>query len=96
MSLVRSIFAHLPISRFAVTDGTIFNQKAPASFYEPILKERMISFYDGTEYRELAKLKLHLEAEWGKLEKAGKAKEVKRKIAEEGEEGGGSIKKLKE
>lgn len=96
MSLVGSNVASFLTYRSDGADHKIRIQQAPPSFYEPILKERLISFYDGQEYRDLPKLKVHLQAEWDKLETAGKAKEAERTLAIEGEEGEMRTQKLKE
>lgn len=66
--------------------------KPSTNHFEAILKEPLVSFYNGETYSNIPKLKVHLESEWEKLRKKGiknveieKEKEKKRKSEEESE-----------
>ncbi|KAI5481745.1 hypothetical protein MNV49_000022 [Pseudohyphozyma bogoriensis] len=63
----------------------------PTSNSEAILKDPLYSIYTGAEFKNIPKLKDHLESEWEKLAKKEKKKaaaEVAKRKSEESGDGG--------
>ena len=50
------------------------SSQAKDAFYEAILKEPLVSIYTGDEFKNLPRLKEHLEEEWSKRGRKAKAK----------------------
>ncbi|KAK4702895.1 aprataxin, partial [Phenoliferia sp. Uapishka_3] len=88
-------FLHLDEVIAQVQEGSV--PKASPSFYETILKEPLVSIYTGEEFKNIPKLKEHLEAEF-----EGRGRKAKAKLGDNQKrpasgllEGGGEPKKTK-